>query len=215
MWFSYSKCLPLLSLWLFTTPITRVVYIIRDTWKTRVVNIKAKVYLNPRFLHFISTYFTTTGWRKPISERLSAIISRASKRGQASFSSLYIKQNKTEIMHANLILHIFFCILVGWERGVLFYPTTTAVSNPRLCSTYCIVHCIVYAVYMWYIWSSIASFQINFSLPNDPRLLRKVLMVAGNTVYNSAPSFILVLMIASPFTLSNFQTLYGFHMFSL
>ena len=60
----------------------------RHIWKIKVSNIKPIVYLNPRFLHFMSTYFTATGWRKQTSHVFSAIWPRASKRGQLPFLSL-------------------------------------------------------------------------------------------------------------------------------
>lgn len=54
----------------------------RDMWKSNFVSIRMTVYLSPRFLHLISTYFLTTGWRRQVSLSVSIIVCRALNWGQ-------------------------------------------------------------------------------------------------------------------------------------
>ena len=111
----------------------------------------------------------------------------------------------------------FSCIFLAWlgeMRGVLLYPNATAVSNPRLRSTYCTVHCIVCCLHVVHD-RQLLVLKMNFNLPNDPRYVAKGLDGCWEYGLQQCTSFILLLMIAFPFTLSNFQTLYSFHMFSL
>ena len=83
-------------------------------------------------------------------------------------------------------LAYFSCIFLAWlgeMRGVLHYPNATAVSNPRLRSTYCTVHCIVCCLHVVHD-RQLLVFKRILTCQTTRGTLRKVLMVAGNTVYN-------------------------------